>query len=198
MRTYLFIIALLLLCSCSKETATPVQTVPVPPDTVPENLFMKYSIAKGAHYSDKTGIKPFTGTSMRLKVIFDSSAIYKTRDASNQADINKLVGFTEGADNHVHSARFGWGWSNNALRLYAYSYAAGRRSSKEISTVSIGQPVSLCLSIDGNEYVFKVDEKLVRLPRSPGTESVDGYWQYPYFGGDEEAPHDIFIYLQFL
>ena len=198
MRIYLFIIALFLLCSCSKETATPVEIVPVPPAAVPENLFIEYIIARGGHYSDKTGIKPFAGTLMRLNVKFDSSAIYTNRDPANQADINKLVGFTEGTDNHVNSARFGWGWSNNALRLYAYSYASGVRRYKEIAMVNIGVTVSLTLSIQANEYIFKVDEKLVTLPRTLASETVVGYWQYPYFGGDETAPHDIHIFLQYL
>ncbi len=197
MKNYLFILAILL-CACKKEIAAPGESVTVPPATAISNPYIKFSIAKGAHYADKSGIKPFAGQHMRLNVKFDSSAIYSNRDKANQADINKLVGFTEGTNNHVNSARFGWGWSNDALRLYAYTYAAGKRSSQEISVVRIGVPVSLSLSIDGNEYVFTVDDKMVRQPRSLGTGSVDGYWQYPYFGGDEAAPHNIFIYLQFL
>ena len=187
----------MLLGACTKEVA-PQQAEPVAPAGETSNPYIRFSIAKGAHYCDQSAIKPFAGSILRVNVKFDSSAVYSNQDPANQADINKLIGFTEGVNNHLNSARFGWGWSNNALRLYAYSYAAGVRSSKEISILRIGEPVSLSLSVDGNEYVFKADEKLVRLPRSLSTPAVEGYWQYPYFGGDEQAPHPINIYIQFL
>ena len=194
----MFLLAVLLLSACKKDTPLKEEIILVPSPADSSSPFLKYSIAKGAHYCDQTSIKPFAGKHLSLKVRFDSSAIYSNRNPENQADINKLVGFTEGMDNHVNSARFGWGWSNSALRLYAYSYAAGVRSSREISIVQIGLPVSLSLSIDGNQYIFKVNDSLVTLPRALITDSVSGYWQYPYFGGDETAPHTIAIYLQYL
>ena len=34
------------------------------------------------------------------------------------------------------------------------------------------------------------------LPRTSATSKAEGYKLYPYFGGDESAPHDIFIYIK--
>lgn len=198
MKYHFLLSAIILLLACKKEMAAPASITSTPAVADTASLFTKFTILKGFHYCDKTSIKPFEGKGINLNVKFDSSAIYSNTDAANQADINKLVGFTEGTDNHVNSARIGWGWSNEALRLYAYSYAGGVRSSKEISVVAIGEPISISVSIVPNEYVFKVNQQLVKLPRVANSTSTTGYWQYPYFGGDETAPHDIFIYIQYL
>jgi hypothetical protein len=192
MKYFLAIALIIILASCKKETPATKNATP----SATADSYIKYSIFKDAHYCDKTVIKTFTGTGMKLKVKFDSSAIYNNLDPENQYDINKLAGFTEGIDNHVNSARIGWSWNDNALRLYAYSYADAIRSSQEICTVAIGQELFVTISVTENEYVFKINDKTVSLLRTVHTASVSGYWQYPYFGGDETAPHDIFIYME--
>ena len=183
-----------MLAGCKKETAEVPATSPnTPPANTP--AYIKYSISKGAHYCDKTTIKTFTGDHISFNVIFDSTAIYSIEESGNQHDINKLYGFTEGFDNHVNSARIGWRWNNNALRLYAYGYAAGKRSFEEISSVAIGATITVTIGISADKYLFSVDGKKATLPRASTDSIVSGYWQYPYFGGDEVAPHDISIYI---
>jgi len=34
------------------------------------------------------------------------------------------------------------------------------------------------------------------MPRESTTTMAEGYQLYPYFGGDETAPHDIFIWIE--
>ncbi|MCW3094281.1 MAG: hypothetical protein JWP81_5350 [Ferruginibacter sp.] len=167
---------------------------PVVTDTA--SLYTKYTILKGAHYCDKSMLKEFTGDHISFSVKFDSTAIYKTADPLNQEDINKLYGFSEGIDNHLNSARIGWNWNRNALRLYAYVYANGIRTSKEISKVAIGATISATIRVAGKEYLFSVDENNVALPRALNDSLVSGYRQYPYFGGDEIAPHNIYVYIR--
>jgi len=187
---------ILLLVGCQKDLVEmPVLApdVPVIIDTTP--VYTKYTIFKGQHYCDKTAVKSFSDKEMSFKVIFDSTAIYTTLDPVNQGDINKLVGFTEGIDNHINSARIGWGWNKNALRLYAYVYANSVRSFKEISTVAIGAVITCKIGISEKQYSFEVDDKKVALNRAIEGPAVAGYWQYPYFGGDEVAPGNIYIYM---
>src|SRR5438445_252113 len=95
---FLILISFALFAGCKKDTTV---TKEAGPATTVEN-YTKYSILKGEHYCDKTMIKDFTGTGMNLKVKFDSTCIYANIDPENQYDINKLVGFTEGIDNHVN------------------------------------------------------------------------------------------------
>ncbi|RYG01652.1 MAG: hypothetical protein EOO02_12290 [Chitinophagaceae bacterium] len=195
MKQHFFVLAALCFAACSKEPVLPAN-IPTDNPALPANSFTTFNIAKGNHYCDKTAVHVFSDSSMSVKVRFDSSCIYKTIDPGNQDDINKLVGFTEGNNNHLHSARFGWRWSDNALRLFAYSYAAGVRSSKEIATLAIGQEAKLRISLLPTEYVFAVDDTVVTLPRALRSGIANGYWQYPYFGGDEVAPHEIIIEIE--
>ncbi len=185
-----------MLFGCQKdlvEIQALLPSIPISRDTTP--IFTKYTIFKGQHYCDKTTVKSFANKEMKFKVIFDSSAVYTTLDPVNQGDINKLYGFTEGIDNHINSARIGWNWNKNALRLYAYSYANGIRSFKEITTVSISAVITCKIVISEKQYLFEVDDKKASLARSLEVPSVAGYWQYPYFGGDEVAPVNTYIYI---
>lgn len=82
---------------------------------------------------------PVEYAELKFVVKFDSSAIYNTVDPSNQYDINKLYGFSDNDSLHQrYSARFGWRWSDNALRIFAYVYNSGVRSSKELGAILPG------------------------------------------------------------
>lgn len=182
---------MLLLPGCKKQQD---MIAPLTIQAVPS--FITYNILQGQHYSDKSSIRIFNGTEMNFRVRFDSSAIYKTMDPVNQYDINKLFGFSDGDNHHKNSARIGWGWNKNVLRLYAYVYSDSLRLMKEISPVAIGREIWCSILVSRGEYLFTVDETRVALHRAVETPAAAGYWLYPYFGGDEVAPHNISIYMK--
>lgn len=188
----LVFVFVLLLAGCSKEQQFRQDEVLQP------TLFTRNTIFKGNHFSNQSNIKAFSGNSISVNVRFDSSAIYQTTNIENQEDINKLVGFSEGFNNHLNSARIGWNWSKNALKLYAYAYINGQRVAQEIAIINIGDTVRCNISVTSTKYVFVVGDKLIELPRAPGASKVSGYWQYSYFGGDEVAPHNIYIDIEYL
>lgn len=115
-----------------------------------------------------------------------------------EGHINKLWGFSEGFDHQYNSARIGWAYNNGALRLYAYAYNKGVRLSTEITAVNIGVENNCSIKLSGFNYIFTVNGVTVTLSRANSTSSASGYQLYPYFGGDETAPHDIFIYIRSL
>ena len=163
--------------------------------TVP--TFIKYTIAKGSQFCDKSTYTPVSLDSLSFIVKFDSSAIYKTVDPQNQYDINKLYGFSDNnMDHHQFSARIGWRWSESKLRLFGYVYNYGEVSSQEICSVSIGIPISCSIIIDKDHYDFRVNDTKLSLSRSSTTTKGSGYKLFPYFGGDESAPHDINIWIR--
>lgn len=89
-----------------------------------------YFIPAGEHYP--SGIGDFQFTSRRIGVwqaMFTKETAYRTKNPSNQADINKLVGFSDCFSLHHHrnSARFGWAWEPEqmVMKLFAYTYADG-------------------------------------------------------------------------
>lgn len=159
--------------------------------------FTDYIIARGEHSSDKSGFQPVSTNELNFIVKFDNSAIYETVATENQYDINKLYGFSDNdAEHQQYSARLGWNWNNNALHIFAYCYNNSVRIEREITTIQIGQEVSCSIKVSGNSYVFNVNGVTTSMPREATTATGKGYKLYPYFGGDETAPHEIKISIK--
>jgi hypothetical protein len=178
-------IALVAICiSCNKETIT-------------RDGFTDYMIRRGEHSVDHSDFSNQQYSRQAFSVKFDSTAIYQTQDPANQYDINKLYGFADnGAHHQQFSARFGWRWSDNALRLFAYVYNNGERIEEELSAISIGETYHCAIAVEGDKYIFSVNGVTKPVHRSSTTPTSNGYRLYPYFGGDEVAPHDIHIWLK--
>lgn len=115
----------------------------------------------------------------------------------NQLDINKLYGFSD--NNAVHqqfSARFGWRWSDSALYLFGYTYNNGIRAYKKLGSVKIGTENFCSIKVDSTSYIFTLNDAVDSMERKSSTPDAVGYQLYPYFGGDELAPHDINIWIK--
>ena len=182
--------ALLLLCaSCD------VETVEVQPST-PEPIEVTYTIPQGQH-STQSPFKFTESTVMRFEATFDNTAVYTTTDPNNQADINKLYGMSDcGSDHHSNSARFGWRWYENRLEIHAYTYHNKKRNTAYIASVQLEETNRYELAIGEREYIFRVNDTEVSMPRfCEGVTSL-GYQLYPYFGGDETAPHTVTIRIK--
>lgn len=133
---------------------------------------------------------------IRFKARFDSSAVYTTLQAENQGDINKLFGVSDCNSSHqVNSARFGWRWYNLRLEILAYVYINGTRKWEYITSVQINSVHNYEILVTDSSYVFNVDTSSIALPRGCAGK-LDGYKLYPYFGGDEKAPHTITIEIE--
>jgi len=191
--------SVMLLSSCEKSAEALIEKATTSPNTVTANGFTKFTIKKGQHFAEGNAYKAVELSEMKFVVKFDSTAIYRTAASENQYDINKLYGFSDNnADHHQYSARFGWRWSNNALRLFAYIYNNGSVLSKELKAISIGTEVTCSIMVTSTSYIFTVDGISQGLPRLASTPKAKGYQLYPYFGGDEPAPHDVNVYIKSL
>ena len=191
---------LLLLSGCKKidhiieKQVTPKSVVSEKPVT---QTYTQYIIPKGEHYATNNAYAPIEMQELKFMVKFDSSAIYTSKQAVNQYDINKLYGFSDNnKDHHQYSARFGWSWTNKALRLYAYVYNEGKVEKKELGTVVIGTEIQCSIKATESNYIFTLNEKEATMPRKSATPAAKGYLLYPYFGGDETAPHTITISIK--
>ena len=194
--------AMLLIASCKKDfvnnITNPIKdTSTLKVDSLLVNQFIKYTILQGQHYCDKSVYVATKYQQLSFIVKFDSSAIYQNVQTENQYDINKLFGFSDNNALHqAYSARFGWRWSNNALRIFAYVYNNGIRITKELATVVIGAEINCTIKVTSTNYIFILNGKETLMPRESTTVTADGYKLYPYFGGDETAPHNIFILIK--
>ena len=158
---------------------------------------VKYTIPQGEHYADQNSFQQVQYDELRFTVKFDSTAIYQNLKTINQEDINKLYGFSDNNAQHQQfSARFGWNWAREALRLYAYIYNNGQRDSRELCSIQIGSEYECSIRVSSAHYIFSVNNVSLNMPRNSITSKGTGYKLYPYFGGDEPAPHDINIWIK--
>lgn len=191
--TILIVIIACSIISCKKEISVPEKENPVPAT----GQFINYIIEQGAHYCNQAGLRLLETSELKFTVRFDSSAMYQTQDPENQDDINKLYGFSDdNKDHHQFSARFGWRWSSGALRLFGYVYNAGTVESRQISSIPIGVDIYCSIRVTSTQYIFTANNISENLPRLSTTPKAKGYQLYPYFGGNEAAPHRIRIMIR--
>lgn len=194
--TVLYCILLSGMVSCGKKDLLPVLAKAAAEKPV-LNQAVEYVISTGQHYCDKNILSQVNFKTLSFTAVFDSSAIYTSVLKENQYDINKLYGFSDnGGAHHVNSARFGWRWSDQALRIFAYVYNNEKMISKELGVAKIGTGIDCSITVKGDEYIFNLDGAETKMPRTATTATGIGYRLYPYFGGDEVAPHNIKIVIK--
>lgn len=206
MKYTLILIAMISLVSCTKEMKQ--KDTLVLTETLTKGngklvplaaTFTTYTIQSGAHYSSPNTFKTVSGTTMSFIAKFDSSCIYTSVIPANQWDINKLWGFNEGIFSTNNSARVGWNWKDGALWLYPYVHVNGTNlgaQNPQGYQVAIGTEIPCSITVSGNTYIFNINGNTVVTPRGPSSATYSGYQQYPYFGGDETAPHKITIQVK--
>lgn len=156
----------------------------------------EYVIPAGKH-SSTARVEVVTGATLWFEATFDGSAVYETVDPVNQADINKLYGFSDcTSHHHQNSARFGWRWYGGRLEIHAYTYVGGERRSQKMGDVGIGETHLYGIELDGDRYVFTLDDTTITMPRGCDGGGGARYKLFPYFGGDEVAPHEIRITVE--
>jgi hypothetical protein len=160
---------------------------------------MTFTIRRAQHYSNQFLYKFFNLINLTSfncwTVVFDESCRYELA-GEDQFDVNKLLGFSVGFDHHRESVRFGWRSSGNLVELSAYAYINSRRYIEQICLVPLNTKVDLFLEVEPDVYRWSVSTALginseLRIPKVRKFSA--GYTLWPYFGGNQAAPHDIQI-----
>jgi hypothetical protein len=159
------------------------------------NDYKEFTIKKGKHRSTYA-FNYSKDTVFGWNIEFDSSAIYKCVDSLNQYDINKLIGWSDcGTDHMENSIRFGWRWLDDSLEIHWFKHEHGKFSFDLIKRVDLCKEHYYELTIFTWNYKLAVDGTYVYIPRNCPNE-YRRYELYPYFGGNETAPHDIHIKIK--
>lgn len=157
----------------------------------------KYLIKKGQHNSGfHLGIHFKKEIVMKREVIFKENCKYDL-NGIDQSDVNKLFGVSFGL-HQKNSARFGWRWSldKNKIEILTYTYINGVRNFDSLQFVDLEETITLTLEAKADTYCFKFGTSELTIKKS-NTPSY-GYFLYPYFGGNQMAPHDINIFIDSL
>lgn len=158
--------------------------------------FETYTIKAGKHYATaKAGF--LQADRLTFYATFDETAEYVTSDPENQWDTNKLFGFADcNSHHHEHSARFGWRWVEGKIEILAYCYVSGTRIIEKIGETLPHEKNYYEIRLTDSQYQFSFDGATLEVPREKPCDKGAYYLLFPYFGGNETAPHDIHIYLQ--
>ena len=157
-----------------------------------------FKIGKGDH-SSSSMLEWTKKDAISFSVVFDSTAIYECVDPVNQHDVNKLFGVSDGGLHIRNSARFGWRWLGGKLEILAFTHLNGQFHFEKIRDIEIGKEYQ-CEILLGKTYVFTCagggeigQVEMDRWEPAKGSR----YYLWPYFGGDETAPHDIFVKIKY-
>ena len=162
---------------------------------IDDNGFRVYKIKEGHHRSN-TAYCTTKSNYISFEAIFDESAQYTSSDPTNQYDVNKLYGLSDCGTSHTkNSIRFGWRWLNDSLEILWYKREDGDFSFGNITTVDLNTSYHYSITFTEDLYILTVDGIEVEVDRKC-SESYRKYYLYPYFGGDEKAPHDITIRIK--
>ena len=186
MKKLILLILLLptLLASCAKETD--------------EFGYKTYIIKKGEHRSGNFFNHP-VNSRINFKFILDESAEYTTEIAENQYDVNKIYGFSDfGKSHQKYSIRLGWRYIKGNVELCWLKRENSSMSSGFIQTIDINTAYKAMIDVGTFYYTIAINNDTTLVRRRP-----DGFWGqirryylYPYFGGNEFAPHDITIKIK--
>lgn len=125
----------------------------------------------------------------------------------DQYDINKLFGFTFNtlpsitnmlAPFHINSCRLGWRFINNKMEILPYEYINSERIMRSpIAELDLNKWYEFEIVIDKTNVTYNIyDGDVVLVSYNTHIEKVSffGHYMGLYFGGNEVAPNDIYIF----
>ena len=178
------LLVLLMFVSCTKE--------------VDDLGFRTYVIPEGQHRSGNFFNHP-DNSRINFQFILDESAEYKTEIPENQYDVNKIYGFSDfGKAHQKYSIRLGWRYVEGNVELCWLKRENSNNSSGFIRNIELNQIYNAVIDINTFYYVIVVNNDTTMVRRRPGSfwGTIRRYYLYPYFGGNEFAPHDITIKIK--
>jgi hypothetical protein len=105
---------------------------------------------------------------------------------------------------HSNSVRLTWIPDfdvNGKLRIFGYTYDEKSTDPKftclEITSVQVGQTCEGCIESVGNEYVITVNGVTVRMANVNADPNLC-LRLFPYFGGNNTAPQDMTVDIEYL
>ncbi len=156
----------------------------------------EYNIKKSKH-SSGLHFCPFFKNKLSFTAEFTDSCLYDLGNI-DQLDINKLMGFSCGF-HHKNSARIGWRAKGDLIEIVSYCYVNGVRILEEtLGTVKPNEKFSCIIKDVGDIWMiqFKNAIGFSKVYVKKNSISSCGYMLYPYFGGNNVAPHDMQIKIK--
>jgi hypothetical protein len=163
---------------------------------------MIFTIERGKHYSDHFLYKSLNSLvfnrGLEYSVRFDSSCKYQL-PKKDQQDVNKLFGYSIGLDHHKNSARFGWHWYWGKINISAYLYRDGERIVLPMAKLELDSWYRFSIEAQEESDCFVISDSESTIAIANVERRVKfrfGFHLWPYFGGNNAAPHNILIQME--
>lgn len=169
----------------------------------------QYLIKKGNHYCsmsifEKLGAIGWKITSYSVRFKFHNDCYWAPKRNSDDDDLNKLTGIGFGTNHQNNSVRLAWRPDFNipgAIQIFGYTYDEKPTAPKfeflEITTVNVGQTIDAKIESKNNQYLITVNgvtKPMENLRPDPNL----CFRLFPYFGGNNTAPQDMTIDIEYL
>jgi hypothetical protein len=168
---------------------------------------VKYTIKKGSHSSGFRFCPVVNKKQMSVLVKFDVSCRYELQ-GEDQKDWNKLFGWSY-LRHQDNSVRVVWRYNENRndIEVAPYLHSRGKiifPNESQIICIAIDCFTCIDLIDTGDQYLVITDMGLgdntevcsSMMPLNGIRKFPVGYKLYPYFGGNQTAPHDINIFME--
>jgi hypothetical protein len=164
----------------------------------------EYIIKKGKHSSGFHIIRPTFKKAVMFNAMFDPSCLYEFPETDEDImDINKLFGISTHWFHHTQSARIGWRCINGrTFQILTYTYNNKQRSTPVVLGEVEPDQLFTCSILDLGHfflYSFKAQGDnaiFITKDRKDKLFFPIAYYLYPYFGGNEPAPHQMHIAIE--
>lgn len=168
----------------------------------------KYTIKKGKNFSKLFGFIPHFGLTTKnkhnFKIKFETNCLYYFNNIDDW-DINKLCGISTSYSHHVQSARIGWRCRDGEnIEILAYCYnnkerIGGTSIDYVLGVVKPGELFECSIVVEKNKFILNM--KMKNYFKEFSLDKDDNSWcvkyfLYPYFGGNNPAPHNMNIWLK--
>lgn len=116
---------------------------------------------------------------------------------SLQKDTNKIVGLSDNWHHHKDSVRLGWRWNiiERKIEIMSIIYCRGKRTIKHLCFTEDNEDKEFEIMINKNNYILRFDTTIYIAPRRSKWSWIR-YHLWPFFGGKEKAPKNIYIKLE--
>lgn len=159
-------------------------------------------IKKGAHAPFRLPELLMDQQRLAAKVMFTKSCVYDI-GIEDQADINKLFGIGYFPSYHKNSVMFGWRYviDMDVIEIMAYWYSKKECNWIHVCFVSLEKEYLYILNILEIGHTLDVYDNTKKIGNfvvsDVGGRSI-GYLLRPYFGGNQKAPHDMKIEIEWM
>jgi hypothetical protein len=168
----------------------------------------QYLIKKDKHYASVSPFGRLCGIRWKIKSLsmrfsFRNECWWTPPRNSDDNDLNKLAGVGFGLNHQNNSVRLTWvpDFNNTGvIKIYGYTYDEKKETPKftfqYITSVLTGQTCEAKIELTGN-YVITVNGVTITMDNINADPGLC-FHLFPYFGGNNTAPCDMIIELDFL